>query len=134
MQITDSSFYNLQKMKRIVASCMAPAIFLFIIAGCYYDNEEALYPELNAACDTTSISFTGTIEPLLNNNCWSCHSDATAAFGGGIHLQALADVKTNSSKILASISHTGPKPMPPNGRLKPCSVSQFAIWMRNGMP
>lgn len=112
---------------------------LFIIASlmffsCYYDNEEALYPQLSSSCDTLSVSFSGTIAPILSNNCLSCHSDANAGFGGGIHLQSPADVQTNTPKILSAISGTGQKPMPPNGRLKSCSVNQFRIWARNGMP
>jgi cytochrome c5 len=101
--------------------------------SCYYDNEEALYPSLNSSCDTTNVTFSGTIVPILQNNCYSCHSNANAAFGANIHLEAYADVVANSAKLIVSIKQTGAKPMPPNGKLKDCSITQFDIWIRKGM-
>lgn len=109
-------------------------ICLLLFAGCYYDTEEALYPEFSNSCDTTAVTFTGTIVPILNNSCSSCHSDANVSFGGGIHLQKYADVKTNSPKVIPAIDGTGPKPMPPNGNLNACGVAQFKIWVNKGMP
>jgi len=121
-------------MKRLIISALTIAIFLFFFVSCYYDNEEALYPSINNTCDTTNVTFSGSITPILSSNCYSCHSDANAAFGGGIHLQAIADVITNSSKISVSINQTGSKPMPPSGKLSSCSIAKFEIWVRNGMP
>jgi hypothetical protein len=121
-------------MKRLIISLATIGIFSYFIAGCYYDNEEALYPELSSSCDTTNITYSGTVVPILSSNCYSCHSDANAtAFGGNIHLQAIADVRTNSAKILFSINQTGAKPMPPSGKLKNCSITQVEIWVRKGM-
>ena len=109
-------------------------LFLIIFSGCYYDNEEFLYPDYKNSCDTSSVTFSGTIIPVLNNYCWSCHSDPNAAFGGGIHLQKYADVKLNSSKIIPAIDGTGTKPMPPNGKLSTCGMTQIKIWIGNGTP
>jgi hypothetical protein len=109
--------------------------FLFLVLSCYYDNEEALYPALNSACDTVSVTFGGTIKPLLSNNCLSCHSNATASFAGNnIKLEDYADVQTRTTAIYGSISHTGSfSPMPKNGgKLNDCLITQFNIWVRNG--
>jgi hypothetical protein len=107
-------------------------IFLFVIS-CYYDNEEALYPSLINSCDTTNVTFSRTVVPILSSNCYSCHSNANASFGGNIKLENIADVRINSSKVLAAIKQTGPIPMPPNGKLKDCSINQLVIWIKNGM-
>lgn len=118
--------------------CLIPVIFVCILlmmgTSCYYDNEEALYPSLKGTCDTLNITYSGSVAVVLSNNCYSCHSDANAAFGGGVRLQAFADVMANASKVLAAIKHTGLKPMPPSGKLNDCSVLQFDIWVKNGMP
>lgn len=124
----------LRKMKKLFAPFLIIAVYLIFSAGCYYDNEEALYPDLNGSCDTLNVTFSTTIATMLNNNCLSCHSDANAAFGGGVRLQSAADVKANAAKIGLAIDQTGPKPMPPSGKLRPCAVTQFKIWIRNGMP
>jgi hypothetical protein len=107
---------------------------VLLINSCYYDNEEALYPSLASSCDTSNVTFSGTIATILQNNCYSCHSDANSAFGGNVHLQSVNDVISNASKIQAAIKRTGPSPMPPSGRLNSCSVSQFDIWIKKGTP
>ena len=111
-------------------------ILLIFSYSCYYDNEEALYPSLNTACDTTNITFSGTITIMLSNNCLACHSNATAAsFGNNIRLEDYADVKNNATAVAGSIKHTGTySPMPKNGgSLKACLITQFDIWVRDGM-
>jgi hypothetical protein len=120
-------------MMRLIISLVTIIIFSLFFVSCYYDNEEALYPALSTSCDTTNVTFSGTIAPILSNNCYSCHSNANAAFGANIRLEAIADVITNSPKIIVSIKQTGTKPMPPSGKLKVCSITQFDIWIRNGM-
>jgi mono/diheme cytochrome c family protein len=109
---------------------------LFLASSCYYDNEEALYPSLNTSCDTTNVTFSATITAILANNCFSCHSNATASAGNNIRLEIYADVKARTTAITGSLKHTGGySPMPKNGgKLKACSITQFDIWVRNGAP
>lgn len=107
-----------------------------LLASCYYDNEEALYPSYNTLCDTTNVTFSGTVAPLLAVNCLSCHSNSSAAgFGGNIRLEAYTDVQARASAVAGSIKHaSGFSPMPKNGgKLKECSIRQFDIWVRKGM-
>jgi hypothetical protein len=118
------------------------AIFLsiltpLIIAGCYYDSEETLYPTLASACDTVDIKFASHIRPILASNCYSCHSNANAqTFGDGVTLENYDDVVVMYTKIYASITHqAGAKPMPKNSaQLSACAIRQFAIWKQNGAP
>ncbi len=118
-----------------VAFSLTIITFLFI-TSCYYDNEEALYPVLNSGCDTLSVTFTGTIVPILNSSCYSCHSNGSAASSGnGILLENYSDVKSNAAAVSGSIKHTGGySPMPKNGgKLKNCSITQFDLWVQKGM-
>ena len=110
-------------------------LFILALSSCYYDNEEALYPSFGAECDTTSVTFSGQIAPMLTNYCLSCHSNATAAVSGnGIRLEDYTDVQSNTTAIAGSIKQTGTfSPMPKNGgKLKPCLINQFDIWVING--
>jgi len=123
-------------MKRIILSVSVVITFIILFSSCYYDNEEALYPELNQTCDTTNVTFNGTIVPLLSDYCYSCHSNATAATAGNnIRLEDYADVVSNAVMIRGSIKHTGSySPMPKNGgMLKACQISQFDAWVSKGM-
>lgn len=124
-------------MKRFILPAGFVLLILVIAGSCYYDSEEALYPSLNPGCDTTAVTFSGKIVPILANNCLSCHSNATAVgSGNGIRLENYADVKSRATAVAGSIKHTGPySPMPKNGgKLNSCLISQFDIWVRTGMP
>ena len=124
-------------MKRTVTSFLTLFIFIFVLVSCYYDNEEALYPELSTSCDTSNVTFSGTIVTILSNNCWSCHSNLMAASAGNnIQLEDYSDVVSYSANITGAINHhSGFSPMPKNGgKLKSCLITQFGIWVRNGMP
>jgi len=112
-------------------------IFLFFFVSCYYDSEEALYPALSTSCDTTNVTFSGTIVTILDNNCYSCHSNSTAAsYGNNIRLQNYADVLARADRIVGSIKHLDTYSAMPKtgGMIKTCSINQFDIWVRKGMP
>ncbi|MBE0678523.1 MAG: hypothetical protein IH592_07135 [Bacteroidales bacterium] len=122
-------------MMRLLLLFMITAITL--LASCYYDNEEALYPSYSTLCDTSNVTFSGTVAPILASNCLSCHSNASAAgFGNNIRLEDYPDVLSAATAIAGSIKHTGNySPMPKNGgKLRDCSIKQFDIWVRKGMP
>jgi len=123
-------------MKRLYSPLSFIAIILILLGSCYYDSEEALYPTISSACDTTNVTFSGKIVPLLANNCLSCHSNATAASSGnGIRLENYADVQSRAAAIAGSLKQTGTySPMPKNGgKLKACLITQFDIWVLKGM-
>jgi hypothetical protein len=123
-------------MMRLSIYIAVICVFSVLFVSCYYDSEEALYPTLNTSCDTTNVTFSGTIVPILNNNCYSCHSNTTASSSGNnIRLQNYSDVQARAAAIAGSISHTAPyAPMPKNGgNIKSCSIAQFDIWVRKGM-
>jgi len=124
-------------MKRRLLYFVTIVTIIIAVSSCFYDNEEALYPSLNTTCDTTNVTYSGKVVPILANNCLSCHSNATAASAGGnIALENFADVNSQAASISAAINHTGPlSPMPKNGsKLKACLISTFDIWVRNGKP
>jgi hypothetical protein len=124
-------------MKRLYLTIGVVFILFLFFVSCYYDNEEALYPTLSSSCDTTNVTFSGTIVPILSDNCYSCHSNSTAASSGNnIRLENYADVASNAIRVQGSIKHTGSySPMPKNGgMIKACSITQFDIWIRKGMP
>jgi len=112
-------------------------ILLLSFSGCYYDSKEFLYPQLNTTCDTTNITFSGSVKPILNNWCISCHSNAAAASSGGnIKLQDYADVyiQANNGKLLGSLMHSGGfSPMPKNSAMRTdCEIATIQKWINAG--
>ena len=121
-------------MKRLFISLVTIPIFSFLFVSCYYDNEEALYPALSNSCDTTNVTYSRTIVSILNDNCLGCHN--AVATGGSILLTSYAEVAGYAPRITGSIKQLPSfTAMPKNsGKIKNCSITQWDIWVRNGMP
>lgn len=121
-------------MKRLFISLATITISSFLFVSCYYDNEEALYPALSNSCDTTNVTYSRTIVPILNDNCLGCHS--TVATGGAILLTSYPEVIGYAPRITGSIKQLPSfTAMPKNsGKIKNCSIIQWDIWVKNGMP
>jgi type 1 fimbria pilin len=123
-------------MNRAIKIILILAIAL--IAGCYYDSEERLYPKLSSPCDDKDVTFSGTVTTILHP-CQSCHSNSTAsASGSGIKLQNYSDVmiQVNNGKLMGSVNHAnGYIPMPNGGgKLPDCEIAQLQKWIDNGSP
>ena len=108
---------------------------LISITGCYYDNEEYLYPTpVNTSCDTTTVSYSQRLVPILDNNqCLSCHNNSLAS--GGINLEGHANVAANIDSIIGAISHAqGFTPMPQGASdpLPACDIAAFVAWKNHG--
>jgi hypothetical protein len=117
----------------------AVVIFLCYLASCcYYDSKEFLYPELGDTCDTTSVTFSGSVQPILQDFCYSCHSNANASFGGNIRLEDYADVKlrADDGSLFGSISHaSGYTAMPQGaGKMPDCPIATIGTWIETGSP
>jgi cytochrome c5 len=121
-------------MKRIYISIVVAVIFSFFFVSCYYDNEEALYPTLSNTCDTTNVTYSGKIAPILNNSCTGCHSGSIPS--GSILLTNFASVQTiaSSGLLMNALNGNGVNVMPPSGSLPACNKTQFQIWVTAGIP
>jgi len=90
----------------------------------------------NEDCDTTNVTFSGTIWPLIQTNCLGCHSGNPPS--GDIFLTDYASivVVANSGQLYGAVSHSpGYEPMPKNAaQLSDCKVNQIRIWIENGKP
>ena len=89
-------------------------------------------------CDTTNVTFSGTIAPIMNTYCVGCHGGGNPQ--GNISLTNYAEVKTYAAngKLMGSIQHeAGYVPMPyPVGanQLPSCYIDQISIWIQSGIP
>ena len=103
------------------------------LGGCYYDNEEDLYLG-SSGCDTTNVTYSGTVAPVFAGYCNSCHSSSSPS--GGVLTDNYNSVKTNITRIRGAINHQpGFIFMPQNGgKLSACDLSKIDIWIRLGMP
>jgi mono/diheme cytochrome c family protein len=84
-------------------------------------------------CDTSNVTYTGTIYPILDQYCLFCHSGANPE--GGLDFtdyNQLAFVAENGA-LLGAIKHLqGYSPMPKDGnQLDSCKIRQIEIWIRD---
>jgi len=112
---------------------------ILFFSGCYYDSQEYMFPQLGSDCDTTNVTYSGTVQPILSSSCLSCHSNSTAAsYGANIKLENYSDVliRVNDGKLYGSIAQTGSfSPMPKNSsKLSDCKISSVKIWIDAGAP
>ena len=85
------------------------------------------------SCDTlNSVTFSGTIWPLMQTSCTGCHSGTYPS--GGVLLTNHTTVATvaSSGLLLNSLKGNGVTRMPPGGPLSDCRIRQFEIWINNG--
>lgn len=109
---------------------------VFFLSACYYDSEEYLYPGGGAACDTTQVTFSSTVVPILAANCNICHN-STLQSGGVItdNYNGLIP-SVNNGKLWAAINHEpNAIPMPQNGQKLPaCDLAKIRTWINQGAP
>jgi outer membrane lipoprotein SlyB len=109
----------------------------FSLSGCYYDNEEELYQYVaSQQCDTTNVTFSGTILPIFNSSCNNCHNTSVAS--GGIILDTYTGASTVAANghLWGSLSWTaGFSPMPQSGaQLNACDLKKIKTWINAGHP
>ena len=128
-------------MKRtwlITTGIVLALVGVTMIPGCYYDNEEDLYP-VPAFCDTVAVSYTAFVQPLLDANCNGCHSQSAApTFGAGYDLETFAQLQNvvNSGQLLCSIKHDNGCSQMPKGaqKLPKCTIDKVEAWVNAGAP
>ncbi|MBA3827502.1 MAG: hypothetical protein H0X33_01055 [Taibaiella sp.] len=123
--------------KPILAIALAIATFFF--AGCYNNNQQDLYPVPNGTvCDSTNVTFTATIMPIMRTNCAlaGCHNSATASNGYEFETYTGINKAAINGKLLGGIRHqSGNIPMPLNTpMLDACTISKVAHWVNAGAP
>lgn len=105
------------------------------MTGCYYDNEEELYPFAGNQCDTLlPLSYNGIIQPIMQQNCAisGCHTGVNPT--GGLRLDTytqVSEIALNgdmSSRVIVN------RDMPPSGPLSACDISALQAWIDLGAP
>ena len=114
---------------------------LFLGQGCYYDNEEELYPDLLPpdVNDTIPVSYKDDVVPILKTNCYACHDALNYQVNGsGILLEGYNNVKVFAAngKLYGVISWSpGFRRMPLRGNKIPeTDIAIIRKWVDNGYP
>jgi len=119
---------------RLLKSFIIVGIVIFM-QSCYYDNVEDLYPQL-PECDTTNVTYSNNVWPIINSNCTGCHGGNAPA--GNIRLENYNDISSaaNNGSLLGTIRHeNGWSPMPKGGgKLNNCDIAKIETWVNQSTP
>lgn len=123
-------------MTKIVWPVLLIGIFLTatFLPSCYYDNGTDLYPN---PCDTAAVSFSLNVEPIINVNCYVCHSTSSASSAGaGIVLEGYSNLADHASSglLMAVLDWDGTAAdMPKSGeQLSLCNRDLIRAWINQG--
>lgn len=87
-------------------------------------------------CNTSNVTYSGVIVPMIQNSCIGCHSGSVPQ--GGVSLNTYAGVKAvaNNGKLLGSVNHdAGFVAMPYGGNKMPqCNIDKIEAWIAAGAP
>ncbi|WP_203257034.1 hypothetical protein [Hyunsoonleella ulvae] len=118
-------------MKSISLSFLSLSLLLLI--GCSNDSQNDLIEDQNP---TESVTYTNTIQSIINNNCVGCHSDPPQN-GAPFPLANFDQVfsRANNGQLLRAMSRqTGePRAMPPSGRLPQATIDLVEQWIEDGL-
>lgn len=105
---------------------------MVVFSSCYYDVAETLYPA--ATCSTTNMSYVTDINPILQQNCFSCHS--ASVNNGNVTLEGYNQLipYVNNGHLVGTIKHqSGFSPMPQNSSpLSDCEIAKIEQWVIQG--
>jgi len=118
---------------------LLPVLIMAAVSSCYYDSEEDLLPENGNGCDTTQVTYSNSIVPIIRDNCLSCHSNSAAPFfGSNIRLEEYGGIKAkvDEKRLLGAVSHLpGYVAMPLNNpKLDDCKINTIRAWINSGAP
>ena len=92
--------------------------------------------DCSGICDTSNVTWSNTIRPIIQNKCQGCHQGGSP--GGGYDLSNYAGVSGAAfdGSLLGSIQHqTGWVAMPQNSnKLPDCDIAKIRIWVDAGAP
>ncbi|MCX6286051.1 MAG: hypothetical protein NTY96_02940 [Bacteroidetes bacterium] len=123
-------------MKKIIKGSFILSSLLLLLSSCYNDNEYDLYPFSGTQCDSTNVSYSKTIVPIVTANCSVCHS--TARHDGNVITETWAGLSTvaNNGKLWGGVNWEAGYVNMPNGgsKLLPCDLGKIKNWINQGAP
>jgi hypothetical protein len=107
--------------------------FVGYLSSCSKESADNL-EGASATCDTTNVSYSQQVVPILQDNCYSCHSGTTPPTG--ISLDSYANLKTFVSNgfLVDAVTQNGIVTPMPYGlpELPSCEVNTIVAWVNQG--
>lgn len=112
---------------KIIQLSLVVFVFAFIQASC----TKAIIDENNS--NTGSITYTADIQPIMFNNCITCHSGGVPS--AGLDLSSYSNVRSSAEfgNLINRVNNPD-NPMPGSGLLPQDVRLKIDKWVENGFP
>ncbi|RYY89267.1 MAG: hypothetical protein EOO15_06690 [Chitinophagaceae bacterium] len=106
------------------------------LLSCTSSKKEALN---GIGCNTAGTTYSGTIQPIIQNNCLSCHSASAASnLGSGNVLEGYSNLHAYVANglLLQVVNHDAGFQAMPQGtaKLDDCTIAKLQAWVDAGAP
>ncbi len=90
----------------------------------------------SGSCDTTNVSFSNHVWPVIQTSCLGCHSGGSPSGGIGLANHSQVAQAAATGRLLGAVRwESGFAAMPQNGnQLSACQITQIKKWIENGTP
>jgi mono/diheme cytochrome c family protein len=110
-----------------------------LLSACTSQNGEDLLASGGVpapACDTAHVTYAGTIAPLLQQQCSSCHGGSLPEAGFAVSSYAQVRAKAANGQLLGTVNHDPGFPAMPQGgaKLSDCDLTKLRQWVAAGAP
>ena len=109
---------------------------IICIPSCTRNNVEQAAG--TSPCDTTQVSYRRDIQPIVENYCYPCHSNANIAFSNGVSLEGYDNLKgwSQAGYVLGDITaQPGFTPMPyGKPKISACAINKITAWINQNFP
>lgn len=113
---------------------------ILLVTACAKSNEEdERVGSMGGSgnCNTTNMSYATDIVPIIQANCYACHSNANQSISS-ISLEGHSNLKVvaDDGRLVGVITHaSGYPPMPQTGpKLSDCTINKIKSWVASGSP
>ncbi len=124
-------------MKKTISILLASITLSILLYSCYYDKADYLYRYASTGCDTmNTVSYGGAIQPILDQQCYSCHSGARPSGGVAMGTYNTDKAIAINGMLVGTIAHaSGYSPMPAGAaKMDDCSIAKIKKWVEEGSP
>lgn len=89
----------------------------------------------NTGCDTTNVTYTTHVQPILARSCTGCHSGATPDAGINLTDRSVVAAMATTGRLYGSMAHKpGFAAMPPTGsKVDDCTLATIQAWKQQGL-
>lgn len=105
---------------------------VLLICACESKNVEEDFP--TGPCNTTTSTYSGEVQPIIETNCYRCHDDETGF--GGVFLESYSNVAAyaNSGALEGVMRGINGYPVMPDdaATMLECDIQTVELWIMEG--